>query len=121
MTPGRLIRQTRERSGLSQARLARRVGTGQSAISRLENDEVSPTVDSLSRILSAMGHELTINNEPMRRNYDPLHHREMMRRTPEERLALTASWNKLAGELTAAGAAAKATKAAGAAEAANGH
>jgi hypothetical protein len=42
VTTGQLIREARLRCGLSQRRLARRVGTRQSAISGLEADEVSP-------------------------------------------------------------------------------
>lgn len=103
MTPGELIRETRERHGLSQQRLARRAGTHQSAISRLEGDEVSPSVETLETLLRAMGESLNLAAAALERDYDPLHRRAMAGRPPEERLALGISWNRMAGRLAAAG------------------
>lgn len=57
---GAFIREARVRHGLDQAELARRVGTAQPAISRLERDVVSPSVETLNRILEAMGETLSI-------------------------------------------------------------
>jgi transcriptional regulator with XRE-family HTH domain len=108
MTPGQLIRETRKRHGLSQQRLARRVGTQQSAISRLEADKNSPSVETLELILAAMGEKLELTAEPFEREYDPLHRRATAIRSPEERLALGISWNRLAGRLAAAGRSARA-------------
>lgn len=103
MTAGELIRTTRERSGLSQARLARRVGTRQSAISRLEADEVSPSVETLDTLLRAMGGRLSIGQADPDRRYDPLHRRATAERSAAERLALGISWNRMAGRLAGAG------------------
>ncbi|HWO16499.1 MAG TPA: helix-turn-helix domain-containing protein [Solirubrobacterales bacterium] len=103
MTPGELIRATRVRHGISQERLARRVGTQQSAISRLEADEISPSAETLNQLLLAMGEQLQLGAEPLERDYDPLHRRATAARTPEERLALGISWNRMAGRLAAAG------------------
>lgn len=103
MTPGELIRTTRLRHGLSQARLARRTGTHQSAISRLEADEVSPTVETLTFLMNAMGERLEVGGTPMAREYDPVHRRATAMRPPQERLALGISWNRMAGRLAAAG------------------
>lgn len=103
MTPGQMIRETRERRGLSQARLARRVGTRQSAISRLESDEISPTVATLDLLLRAMGESLRLESMPPEREYDLLHRRATGARPPAERLALGISWNRMAGRLAAAG------------------
>jgi len=103
MTAGELIRLTRERHGLSQQRLALRAGTHQSAISRLEGDEVSPSVETLETLLQAMGERLDLSAAAMEREYDLLHRREMARRSPAERLALGISWNRMAGRLGAAG------------------
>jgi transcriptional regulator with XRE-family HTH domain len=108
MTPGELIRATRERRGLSQARLARRVGTHQSAISRLESDEVSPGVETLDLLLRAMGERLEIGASAPARAYDPAHRRATAERSPSERLALGISWNRMAGRMAAAGRAARA-------------
>lgn len=103
MTPGELIRTTRLSRGLSQERLARRVGTHQSAVSRLEADEISPSVETLDLWLKAMGKRLTLKGDSPERDYDILHRRTMAERSPDERLALGISWNRLAGRLAAAG------------------
>lgn len=103
MTAGQLIRETRERRGLSQQRLARRVGTQQSAISRLEADEVSPSVQTLDLLLRAMGESLQLESIRPERDYDLVHRRETAARTPDERLALGISWNRMAGRLRVTG------------------
>ncbi len=103
MSPGQLIKATRKRHKLSQARLARRAGTHQSAISRIEADEVSPTVETLGLLMQAMGEQLGLEGEPLDRDYDPAHRRAAAARSPAERLALGISWNRMAGRLRAAG------------------
>jgi transcriptional regulator with XRE-family HTH domain len=103
VTPGELIRITRARHGLSQERLARRVGTRQSAISRLEADEVSPSVETLDLLMRAMGESLRLAGAAPQRDYDPVHRRATAARSPSERLALGISWNRMAGRLAAAG------------------
>lgn len=103
MTPGELIRTTRARRGLSQARLARRAGTQQSAISRLEADEVSPSIETLDLLMRAMGESLQLAAAAPERAYDPAHRRATATRPPGERLALGISWNRMAGRLAAAG------------------
>ena len=75
VTPGQLIRDARARHGLSQERLARRAGTRQSAISRLERDELSPSVETLDLIMKAMGERLELSGRPLERDYDPVHRR----------------------------------------------
>jgi transcriptional regulator with XRE-family HTH domain len=103
MTAGELIRTTRIRRGLSQERLARRAGTQQSAISRLEADEISPGVETLDLLLRAMGDRLEIADGTPERAYDSAHRRATAERSPSERLALGISWNRMAGRLAAAG------------------
>lgn len=107
MTAGELIRTTRVQRGLSQERLARRTGTQQSAISRLEADEISPGVETLDLLLRAMGERLEIGGVTPERDYDPAHRRATADRSPSERLALGISWNRMAGRLAAAGRAAR--------------
>jgi len=102
-TPGSVIRGARKRHGLSQQRLALRAGTRQSAISRLERDEVSPTIETMELLLNAMGETLEFGPVPMERNYDPFHRKSMGERSPEERLALAVSWNRTAGRVREAG------------------
>jgi len=45
----------RERLGVSQAELARRLGIHRSVCSRLEGDERSPNLSTIERICSALG------------------------------------------------------------------
>lgn len=107
MAVSEVIRQARQRHGLSQAALAFRAGTDQAAVSRIERGEVSPTVETVERLLAAMGEQLALEAKPMPREYDPLHLRASLRRSPEERLRLAISWNRLAGQLAQAGARAR--------------
>jgi transcriptional regulator with XRE-family HTH domain len=60
MSPGALLRQARARYGVSQAQLAVRAGTTQSAISRIERDRISPTVQTLRALLDLLGEDLVI-------------------------------------------------------------
>ncbi len=46
--------------GLSQADLAKKVGTQQSAISRLESGDYNPSIELLSKIAQALGKEVHI-------------------------------------------------------------
>lgn len=103
MTGGELLKETRARHGLSQSRLALRAGTGQAAISRIERNQVSPSVETLSHLLAAMGEQLELGAHPSRRDYDPVHLRALRRRAPAERLQLAIAWNRLASQLTRAG------------------
>ncbi len=57
---GSLVREARIRHGLDQAELARRVGTEQPAISRIERNLVSPSLDTLNRLFEAMGETLAV-------------------------------------------------------------
>jgi ribosome-binding protein aMBF1 (putative translation factor) len=63
---GSAVRAARRRAGLSQVELARRAGTSQPSIARLERGLVSPTVVSLDRIAKALGAELVIDFEAPR-------------------------------------------------------
>lgn len=53
-----LIPEIRRRSGLSQDELARRAGTSRPTLSAYEHGRVSPTLETLQRILAAADHEL---------------------------------------------------------------
>jgi len=98
-----LIKQARRRHGVSQRALALRAGTDQAAISRIERGQVSPGVETVERLLAAMGEELKLEAAPTEREYDPVHLRATLRRTPAERLRLAISWNRLAADLSEAG------------------
>lgn len=60
-----LIETARLRAGLTQAELARRAGTSQSAIALYESGRRSPTVSTLERVLRAAGYELRARLEPV--------------------------------------------------------
>jgi transcriptional regulator with XRE-family HTH domain len=105
---GALLREARLRHGIDQAELARRAGTGQPAISRIERDVVSPTLETLNRLLEAMGETLTVQTldldapapggsnqsiAELRADYRDL--------TPEERLAQAAHLSEIGTELAA--------------------
>src|SRR2546423_995207 len=55
-----LIRQARRRAGLTQAELAGRVGTTQSAVARWERGASRPTVERLQTLVEACGLELQL-------------------------------------------------------------
>jgi transcriptional regulator with XRE-family HTH domain len=58
MNAARILNMARRRAGLTQRELARRAGIPQPSISRIERDQVSPTVDTLERLLRACDQEL---------------------------------------------------------------
>ena len=55
-----LIAQSRRRSGLSQAELARRAGMARSVVNSYEHGRRQPGVDALARIAAAAGLELRV-------------------------------------------------------------
>src|SRR5450756_743984 len=65
-----LIRTTRARTGLSQDGLAARAGTSQPAVSRYESGSSSPSVETLDRLLAAMGARLELAAEDSPRRLD---------------------------------------------------
>ena len=64
MTVAQLIRSARLEAGLSQAALARRLGTSQPAVARLEREGANPRVETLRRVMEANGRELRLTAEP---------------------------------------------------------
>jgi transcriptional regulator with XRE-family HTH domain len=61
---GELVRGTRTRNGLDQRTLARRAGTTQAQVSRIERGETSPGIDTLARLFAAMGERLELDTAP---------------------------------------------------------
>jgi transcriptional regulator with XRE-family HTH domain len=84
--PGQLIREARFRRGLSQERLARRAGTTQSAISRIEQERISPTVQTLAELLHLMGEELVLKAKKRDTGVDLTLNRANLELTPEQRV-----------------------------------
>ena len=55
------VRSLREAKGISQSELARRIGSTQPAIARLEAGGVAPTIETLERIAAALGLQLSVS------------------------------------------------------------
>lgn len=85
-SPGQLLREARLRHRVSQEQLASRAGTTQSAISRIEADRVSPSIQTLRELLYLVGEDLVLTSEPRDWGVDRGQVRERLRLTPEQRL-----------------------------------
>jgi transcriptional regulator with XRE-family HTH domain len=92
VTAGQLLREARLRHGLTQKQLAMRVGTTQSAISRIERDQVSPTIETLQALLAQLGEELVLGCRDVPSAIDRTLYEATLRMTPEERLAAATAW-----------------------------
>ena len=57
---GRRLITARNHAGLSQAEVARRMGTTQSAVARLESGQRLPTISSLQRYANAIGYRVEL-------------------------------------------------------------
>jgi transcriptional regulator with XRE-family HTH domain len=71
---------------VSQARLAVRAGTTQSAISRIERDQVSPTVETMRSLLHLLGDDLELRVAQSDSGIDRSMIRERLKLTPSERV-----------------------------------
>ena len=94
-----VVRESRRRAGLSQAALARCVGTSQAAVSALERGLEHPRAERLDRILQATGHRLVVE-QVSGDDVDP-DDLELLRRnlqlTPAERLGQVTNRMRLRG------------------------
>lgn len=82
-----LVRQARAAAGLTQAQLAERVGTTQSAIARLERPGANPRLDTLDRVMAATSQRLELAPTPTApSSIDESQIIERLRLTPAERL-----------------------------------
>ena len=60
-----VLLQARTRAGLSQRALARRAGTAQSVVARIEGGQTSPTWETLERLLAAADCAVNPEVEPL--------------------------------------------------------
>lgn len=60
----RAVIAARKRAGLTQLELARRMGTTQPAVTRMESGRVQPSLRTLQRLAKATGSRLLIKFEP---------------------------------------------------------
>ncbi len=84
---GQLIRDARQAAGLTQAELAARLATTQSAVARLESERGNPRIATLARALAACGRELRIEAAPAQSSVDESLVAAQLRLTPAERIA----------------------------------
>lgn len=96
VSPGAVLRAARRRHRLSQASLARRARTSQRQVGRIERGEVSPSTDTLARLLRAMGERLELRAVPGPRDNrrdDELRH-DFEALTASERIAQTSALSR---------------------------
>ena len=68
---GVLLRQARERAGLTQEEVADRLETKKSAISRIENSTGDIRLSTLERYARAIGWQLSLELKPPRKTSEP--------------------------------------------------
>jgi transcriptional regulator with XRE-family HTH domain len=85
-TPGEELKEARNRHGVSQKRLAMRASTTQSAISRIERDRVSPSVETLRELLYLLGEDLELIAKDRDSGIDRTLNAERLKISPTERL-----------------------------------
>ena len=105
-SPGQLLREARLRRGVSQKRLAIRARTTQSAISRIENDQISPTVETLRGLLHMLGEDLVLEAVERDAGIDRSMVLERFKNTPEERVEYGLEFAQMVAETHRANAAA---------------
>jgi transcriptional regulator with XRE-family HTH domain len=80
-----LVREARKRAGLTQAELAQRAGTTQSAIARIESGDTAPSFDSVLRLIRLCDLDLDIMLVP-RDESDWIQALRLMQLSAEQRL-----------------------------------
>ena len=94
MEVGKLLREARRRHGLTQKQLAIRARTSQAAISRIERGLVSPTVETLGKLLAMVNEELVLDARPVDWGHDLTLIQASLDRTAEQRIRRQASWSR---------------------------
>ena len=93
------MRAARERHGLSQKQLAIRARTSQAAISRIERGLVSPTVETLEKLLAMVNEELVLDAHLIDWGHDVTLNRNSLERTVGERIARAEAFSDFAESL----------------------
>ena len=91
-----VVEAARRQAGLTQRDLARRAGTPQSVIARIESGRANPTVNTVQRLLNATGYALQLQlvsvppPDPVVERYkhdvDRTLLRENLKKTPDQRI-----------------------------------
>lgn len=87
MSAGQLLREARLRHGLTQKQLAIRARTSQAAISRIERGLVSPTVETLQKLLAMVNEELVLDARAIDWGHDATLNRQNLALSVDQRLA----------------------------------
>ena len=95
MTAGQLVREARERHGLTQKQLAIRARTSQAAISRIERGLVSPTVETLEKLLAMVNEELVLEAREFDLGHDRTLNHSSLRRSVGQRLEAVEGFSDL--------------------------
>lgn len=84
-----LLREARARAGLTQRALARRAGTAQSVVARIERGQTSPSWGTLEKLLTAAGFgvRVRLDVQPAKNSHMLEDVNRILGLTPEERLA----------------------------------
>ena len=61
--PGRVLREARERAGLTQLELAERLDVSQPVVARLESGRANPRLETLNKAIAATGHDMRVELE----------------------------------------------------------
>ncbi len=111
--PARLLQEARARAALTQRALARRAGTTQSVVARIENGQTNPTFDTIERLLSAAGFTVGMELVPrvatdpiieaFKRDIDRSLLRRNLEKTPDERIESLQALARFAEEARRAG------------------
>ncbi len=80
-----LLKRVRTDAGMTQAELARRLGTTQTAIARLERWDANPRLATLDRAVRATGHRLQLEAVPAATDVDEDQIAAHLRMTPADR------------------------------------
>lgn len=96
IAPSDILRQARERAGLSQRALAERAATSQSVVARIELGTTSPSWETLSRLVTAAGFDLDsrLTPRPVTGSHMLADVARIRALTPESRLAEVANFHR---------------------------
>lgn len=94
-TVAEMIRTARTGAALSQAELAVRLATTQSAVSRWERGHDEPRISTLRSILNACGRRLVLDSVD---DVDRAQIRQQLAMTPEQRLASVTNVSRFVGD-----------------------
>jgi len=92
VTSGQVLREVRRRHGLTQQQLADRARTSQAAVSRIERDVVSPSVDTLAYLLDLLGEELALEARPIDYGHDVTLLQQNLAEAVSDRVRRQAAW-----------------------------